>query len=116
MISAPDPNEDFQDGTVVQWHEGRGMGFIKPADGTPDRFVHRSALADGQALTVGAAVTFQPGFDQKKGKPICQAVSGAVPNGAAADSFESDFMAAAQTEGLQTGTVKTWLEDRGMAS
>lgn len=107
-------------GTVASWNEERGMGFIKPLDGTPDRFVHRSALADGQALRVGATVTFTPGFDTAKNKPIVKACSGAVPNGLGVNG-QPNFVEAllhttiATTEpGLQSGTVKTWLEDRGM--
>ena len=49
------------------------MGFITPADGSADVFVHRSNLIDGDALIVGAPVVFEAGFDPQKGKPIAKA-------------------------------------------
>lgn len=66
-------------GTVKAWKEDRGMGFITPSTGGQDLFVHRSQLVDGQMLTVGASVTFTPGWDAAKNKAIAQNVSGAIP-------------------------------------
>ena len=91
-----------QPGTVKAWIENRGMGFITPADGGEDVFVHRSNLIDGDCLVVGSPVIFEAGWDEQKSKAIAKAVSGAstaghplVPNG-------------------QPGTVKAWIENRGM--
>ena len=57
-------------GTVKAWIEERGMGFIAPADGSPDVFVHRSNLTDGNALVIGSEVFYEPGWDDPKSKPI----------------------------------------------
>ena len=94
-------------GTVKAWIEDRGMGFIQPADGTADVFVHRSALLDGNSLQVGAPVTFEPGWDAAKGKPIANKVSGGVAEPAAA-------AAPPPLANGQPGVVKAWIEARGM--
>ena len=90
-------------GTVKAWIEERGMGFIQPADGTADVFVHRSALTDGNSLRVGAPVTFEPGWDEQKGKPIAKTVSGA------GDSNAHHMM-----HHGKPCRVKAWIEARGM--
>jgi CspA family cold shock protein len=103
---------DAATGTVVSWNEERGMGFIRSDDGSGDRFVHRSNLADGTSLVVGAAVTYTPGFDELKQKPIVVSCTGAISNGAS-EGFDADSAAAADPA-LATGVVKAWMEDRGM--
>ena len=47
-------------GTVKWFNESKGFGFITPADGSKDVFVHFSAIqADGfKALTEGQSVNF----------------------------------------------------------
>ncbi len=47
-------------GTVKWFNESRGFGFITPADGGKDVFVHSSAIqADGiKALAEGQSVNF----------------------------------------------------------
>ena len=105
-------------GTVKAWIEGRGMGFITPADGSADVFVHRSNLVDGNCLVTGAQVLFEPGWDNQKGKPVANAVSGAStnPNGPQTPGA----MKGAQSQRLamvpngQPGVVKAWIETRGM--
>ncbi len=57
-----------QSGTLKVWNEDRGFGFIKPADGSADVFVHVSALPrEGPRPLVGAALLFEvePGRDGK---------------------------------------------------
>eukprot|EP00931_Biecheleriopsis_adriatica_P045468 TRINITY_DN26043_c0_g1_i1.p1 TRINITY_DN26043_c0_g1~~TRINITY_DN26043_c0_g1_i1.p1 ORF type:complete len:733 (-),score=175.06 TRINITY_DN26043_c0_g1_i1:45-1988(-) len=91
------------------------MGFIAPSDGSADVFVHRSNLKDGQALVVGASVMFEPGWDAQKNKPIAQAVVGAVPSpGMAGAVVAAGGAAPPPLANGQPGTVKAWMEDRGM--
>eukprot|EP00729_Bicosta_minor_P020111 gene20111-22486_t len=53
-------------GTVVKWDDGRGFGFIKPETGGDDVFCHSSEISDGDALQVGAEVTYEARFDDRK--------------------------------------------------
>jgi len=64
-------------GTVKVWFDDKGFGFIAPADGSADVFVHRSHLLDGQLLTQGASVRFDANWDFAKGKFIASRVCGA---------------------------------------
>ena len=47
-------------GTVKWFNESKGFGFISPADGSDDVFVHFSALPSGgfQTLVDGQSVNF----------------------------------------------------------
>jgi CspA family cold shock protein len=49
-------------GTVKWFNDAKGYGFIEPADGGKDVFVHFSAIAgDGhRSLAEGAKVEFEP--------------------------------------------------------
>ena len=58
-------------GTVKWFNESKGYGFITPDDGSPDVFVHFSAISgEGfRTLTEGQKVT----FDVEKGPKGLQA-------------------------------------------
>ena len=50
------------DGTLVSWKDSRGFGFIAPANGGADVFVHISEFADASRRpTVGESFTFELG-------------------------------------------------------
>mmetsp|Transcript_47971 Transcript_47971/g.145654 ORF Transcript_47971/g.145654 Transcript_47971/m.145654 type:complete len:584 (-) Transcript_47971:57-1808(-) len=118
-------------GTCKSWIEERGMGFIQPATGGDDAFVHRSNLADGHYLVVGAPVMFEDSWDTLKGKRCAKNVTGAVPmegkgvgmaaapgagKGQAAPAGQGmqALQALQGLQGMQSGVVKAWYEDRGM--
>ena len=44
-------------GTVKQWRDEKGFGFIAADDGSEDLFVHRTSLQEGDCLVEGAKVT-----------------------------------------------------------
>jgi CspA family cold shock protein len=55
-------------GKIKLFNEVRGFGFIMPDEGGADVFFHVTALREDDEITVGKAVTFEIGVDEKSGK------------------------------------------------
>ena len=57
-------------GTVKFFNATKGFGFITPEDGSPDVFVHISAVERSgmRSLTDGQKVSFDVVMDKRKGK------------------------------------------------
>ena len=63
-------------GTVKKWMDGKGFGFITPADGGEDVFVHVKQVAGGEDLAEGDQVTFDKAWNDQKGKYNAENVTG----------------------------------------
>lgn len=124
------PTGNTQTGTVKVWLEERGMGFIVPTAGGADHFVHRSDLADGHSLVQGGTITFDPGWDVQKNKPVAKKVTGAIPapvdQWATPDAGKGKGKSkgpgvmptapvppSAPASGMKDGFVKVWFEEKG---
>lgn len=59
-------------GRVVRFDPFRGYGFIKPDDGSADKFVHHeSIIMDGyRNLIIGQRVEFEMGISDHNKKPM----------------------------------------------
>ncbi|RYF26185.1 MAG: cold-shock protein [Comamonadaceae bacterium] len=70
------------EGTLVQWNDDRGFGFIAPEPAAPKVFVHFSAFAqDGRRPQLGDALTFEIRPDsqgRKQAAAVRRAASGAA--------------------------------------
>ena len=66
-------------GIVKFYNSSRGFGFIAPADGGSDVFVHATALErDGIShLTEGQNVTFSTEVDRRSGKTAVNTIEAA---------------------------------------
>lgn len=54
-------------GSVKRWDAKKGFGFIVPAGGGPDVFIHATELAEGETLVNGMQVMFEAMMDHSKG-------------------------------------------------
>ncbi|MBB3393287.1 MULTISPECIES: cold-shock protein [unclassified Rhizobium] len=61
-------------GIVKFFNTAKGFGFISPTDGSPDVFVHISAVEQSgmSALREGQSVTFELVRDSRSGKNAAQ--------------------------------------------
>ena len=72
-VMTTDPHRAHGDqrqiGRISAWKSGRGFGFIAPADGGADVFVHVHNVSGRLDLCTGERVSFEVGMDLRKGKP-----------------------------------------------
>src|SRR5665811_2084882 len=54
-----------EQGTLADWNDDRGFGFIAPVAGGPRVFVHVSAFPRGQRPATNDLVTYGVGRDQR---------------------------------------------------
>ena len=47
-------------GKLVDWHDDRGFGFVQPADGSKQVFLHISALDSARRPHVGDTIIYEP--------------------------------------------------------
>jgi uncharacterized membrane protein YsdA (DUF1294 family)/cold shock CspA family protein len=65
----------LRDGQLVRWDPAKGLGFIRPADGGRDVFLHISALPGGQAPEIGNRLVFSAVDDpQGRGQRALKAI------------------------------------------
>jgi len=84
-------------GRVVFYIEGRGFGFIAPADGGPDVFVNAKYLLNAHTLKKDQRVSFEIVNDDRCGKPRADRVrliDNPPPNAGGFDAiaYDNDFL------------------------
>ena len=107
----PPPPQQQGDGTkytgsVARWNNSKGFGFITPAEGGDDIFVHQSELVmDGyRCLNEGEQVEYQHMHDDQSGRVKAHQVTG--PGGNPLKGFWGE-------ERPRSGSVARWRNDRG---
>ena len=67
------------EGTVKFYNETKGFGFIQPADGSQDVFVHATALerCGMHSLKEGQKVMFDTAIDKRSGKTAVSTIEAA---------------------------------------
>lgn len=55
-------------GTMKMWNDEKGFGFITPAEGNEDVFVHRSAVGEGVTVQSDSKVTYEAVWDDRRNK------------------------------------------------
>jgi len=55
-------------GVVKKFFEDKGFGFITPADGGEDVFIHIKQVSSGENLSEGDSVSFDKAWNDRKGK------------------------------------------------
>ncbi len=68
-------NTQRKRGTASKWND-KGFCFLKPDDGGDEVFCHSSGIKDGNCIREGAVVEFDNTFDERKGKPRAENVTG----------------------------------------
>jgi CspA family cold shock protein len=117
--SAPPSDQGFQTEAIVKWfNRTKGFGFVAPADGSPDAFLHMSALAraglqeaaEGTKLLVLIA-------DGMKGRQVTQIMQvlgmGEIPQSSHGGLHGGGRAAPSGPETEMTGTVKWFKPDKG---
>jgi len=93
-------------GTVKMWNEERGFGFVTPADGGEDVFVHRSALGDGVVLAPGNSVSYSGVWDDRKQKYRAAGVELVAGGGSSEGASQGQSAPSARTPSSQPSTPR----------
>lgn len=104
-------------GTVKNWNEERGFGFISPDSGGDDIFVHANGLPDGyQSLARGVTVEFDTFMAEKGMQGRVLSVGDFAPPADPSDSPQPDVRA--RPQGRRAGAapkhqrVPLWTPER----